>query len=431
MRRLFAAVTVLAISTPVGAEDRWSKLDQVTIDASSSSEIIVRLVGSKAPDFTTTTLRDPFRVVVEWSGSKLGGVPADRTVGPGLLRKIHARQFKQESEEVSRVTLELARETEFKLEAQGNTVVVRLKKVEVAPPEPVASASPSASPSPSPVAVAEKAPDGPLTEPALPPVAPPKPVAPKPAPPKPVVAAVVPPAPAPKPAPVVSAAPVAPKPVASTTPIAAALPPIPSASPKPVPAAPSPSPTPVVLARATPPAPAPSPTPVTLARLTPAAPPKAEPAKVEPAKPEPKIATAPPPPVKTPQIAAAPAPIPAPAPTQTATDFDAGPRVLTYVGFRQKASTSEVFIRLDARARYKVIAAGPERVILELYDTHVNVKNNTRALDTSFFESAVTRVQAVPSGKTTKVEIDLRETVPYEVKRIGSTISLEFKLPSA
>ena len=111
-------------------------------------------------------------------------------------------------------------------------------------------------------------------------------------------------------------------------------------------------------------------------------------------------------------------------------DFDAGARVLTYVGFRQKAETSEVFVRFDGRARYKVVSAGPDRVVLEVYDARINVKNNARPLDTSFFESAVTRVQAVPSGTMIKVEIDLREAVPYQVKRIGSTISLDFKLPS-
>jgi hypothetical protein len=110
-------------------------------------------------------------------------------------------------------------------------------------------------------------------------------------------------------------------------------------------------------------------------------------------------------------------------------EYDRGARKMTYVGFRQKSETSEVFVRVDGRARYKVEQPAPDRVVVELFDTRVNVKNNERALDTSYFNSAVTRVQAVPSAHSTRIEIDLRDNVPYEVKRIGTTISLEFKLP--
>lgn len=112
-------------------------------------------------------------------------------------------------------------------------------------------------------------------------------------------------------------------------------------------------------------------------------------------------------------------------------DFDPGARVMTYVGFRNKADASEVFVRCDGKARFRVEQAGDNRFVLELIDTHVNVKNNERPLDTSYFKSAVTRVQAVPTGGSTRIEVDLRERVPYEVKRIGSTISIEFKLPSS
>jgi hypothetical protein len=113
-----------------------------------------------------------------------------------------------------------------------------------------------------------------------------------------------------------------------------------------------------------------------------------------------------------------------------ASDFDPGQRVMTYVGFRQKSGSSEVFVRCDGKAKYRVEKMG-DKVVLELIDTRVNVKNNERPLDTSYFKSAVTKVQAVPSGGSTRIEVDLRESVPYEVKRIGSTISIEFKLPAS
>jgi hypothetical protein len=76
-----------------------------------------------------------------------------------------------------------------------------------------------------------------------------------------------------------------------------------------------------------------------------------------------------------------------------------------------------------------VLAEGPDKVVIECDETRVNVKNNERPLDTSFFPSAVTRVQARSGSRTTRVEIQLRDTVPYEVREIGATLSLEFKLP--
>jgi hypothetical protein len=525
-----ALVLALAfVVLPARAEEeaeRWSKLTRVAVDESAASEIVVRLVGSRRPDFTTRTLHEPFRVVVEWSGSKLTGVAAEREVGPGLLRKIEARQLAQESEQLSRVTLVLARETRVRFETEGSAVVVRLDKVEVEAPPPSASPTPvAAAPAPS-ATPAEPVPQGPLTEPAAPPPSPVAKVVPKPTPIAKVTAA-----PAPKPAasPAVTvvdatarvltvdevergvsvdrdeAAP------ASGERVLASLKP----SPKPtadeaaraekaraeaaraealrVEAARAETARAEALrveaaraeaaraeaaraealrveaARADAARAEAARVEAARAEVARAEAARAEAARVEAARAEAARAevarveaaraeaarveaaraeaaraeaarrkTAP----RTRDDAGgfgggAAAPRVEPSARADATtagfggeDFDPGARVLTYVGFRQKPETSEVFVRFDGRARYKVVSAGPERVILEVYDARINVKNNARPLDTSFFESAVTRVQAVPSGSMIKIEIDLREAVPYQVKRIGSTISLDFKLPS-
>ena len=99
---------------------------------------------------------------------------------------------------------------------------------------------------------------------------------------------------------------------------------------------------------------------------------------------------------------------------------------MKYIGFRQKAAVSEVFIRCDGKAKFKVIEDTNNKVVLQLFDTTIRVKNNQRALDTSFFPTAVRRVHAKADAKGTRVEIALRHKVPYEVKRVGSTIKLLF-----
>lgn len=106
-------------------------------------------------------------------------------------------------------------------------------------------------------------------------------------------------------------------------------------------------------------------------------------------------------------------------------DFDPGPRLMKYIGFRQMADVSRVFVRLDGRAKYKQKKEG-DTVIVELLNTSVPVKNNTRPLDTSYFNSPVGNVQAVPSGDSTRIEIKLKEQVPFQVKRIGTTLAIDF-----
>ena len=530
MRRFFASILALITTLPGpirAADDKTSQLSKISV-VTAEDEVVVRLVGTKSPDFTTYTQRDPFRVVVDWSGSRFVGQPEEQSVGPGLIRRIRTKQIESESEHISRVTIELALETAFRFETEGRAVLVRFKKVEVPPPEPVLSEAPaSATPSPSP-SVAQ-VPDGPLTEPTELPKPPPKPpvapaptAAPSPSPPKTAVAATSPPAtagtqklgafvpegrakesprplaslsPKPNASPAVAAspAPAAPGPsapmaakVVSPSPVAPS--PTPSASPSPLaslsprpsasPAAPTPTPTsspsPSPLASLSPrPSPSQPASPSPLASLSPPSPrPSASPASPSPSplaslspSPRPSVSPASPSPSASPLASLKPSPSPseqrsapvagaprpgpgsptaaptgkitlaehkpssAAAPVAESAEYDRGARKMTYVGFRQKSETSEVFVRVDGRARYKVEQPAPDRVVVELFDTRVNVKNNERALDTSYFNSAVTRVQAVPSAHSTRIEIDLRDNVPYEVKRIGTTISLEFKLP--
>jgi hypothetical protein len=110
-----------------------------------------------------------------------------------------------------------------------------------------------------------------------------------------------------------------------------------------------------------------------------------------------------------------------------AEESDPGPRTIKYVGFNQKDGVSRVFVRLDGKAKYRQFRQGDERVVVEFVNTAVNVKNNTRPLDTSYFETPLTSVQAVPTGDNTRLEITLRGPVTWEVKRIGTTLALDFR----
>ena len=517
------------------AEDKLSRLDGVEVET-EADQVVVSIQGTLAPNFTSFTMQDPFRVVVDWAGSRLPEEGTKKTYDRGLVREVDTKQFNSEAEKISRVIVKLSQSTTYRVQAKGTTVRLVLDAVPdplPAPtPEPVVAAVVDAAPEASnPLLVQE----GPLTEPdvAIPtevPVPKPAPVviakapapapAPAVAPPAPSAPADAPPAPTPTPTPEVT--PPAPKAVVAeraSVPVVdeppsvpdvdapvpvliaeaepAAAPPVepaaapaePEVMPEPVvAAAPAPAPVPVepepVVAAAPAPAPvvaaAPEPQPTVKAepvRLATFTPPESKADTPEPAAKvsTPKFATAKKPEAKTQRLAAAmpktksssdwspPAvhyerrrslkvvkiadpqdtlqpegSTPAddlevretrPAPTMPtspdANDFDPGPRVMKYIGFRQMAGTSRIFVRMDGKARYRQSQEG-DLLVIELMNTSVPVKNNTRALDTSYFNSPVLRVQAVPRGENTRVEVRLREQGSFQVKRIGTTIAIDF-----
>ncbi len=490
--RWMSIAALLALPGNVGAEERArSKLSSVQVET-TEQEVIVKLAGSRAPDFTSFTMNDPFRVVVDWAGSELGDLAAERRFDRGLVRRWSTRQFDSEAEQISRVTIELARQSAYHVRADGHQVTILFKAVPepIQPSEPVATEPEAPPPAP-------YVPEGPLTEPVaavpsnppalvLPPVTPskkeappvvavaPKIEAPRPAPmpapvapPAPVVAKVEPrPAPVlPQPKPYVAEGPLT-EPAEFVAPVVAKVEPPKVEPPKVAPAKVEPpqveAPKPAVLAQFEPAQAAPepvklaswSPEPATATKkevpapvvalaapkpVAPKAKPVEEPARFAAAVPH---ASWQPPgvgkeaigqetvePTRTvpadpeqPVLEAAP---PKQVPGAAAEDFDPGPRVMKYIGFQQMAEVSRVFVRLDGKARYRVIEGG-NKLVLELLSTSINVKNNERPLDTSYFDSPVTRVQAVRDGDITRVEVALREDAPAQVKRIGTTIAVDF-----
>jgi chemotaxis protein histidine kinase CheA len=101
-------------------------------------------------------------------------------------------------------------------------------------------------------------------------------------------------------------------------------------------------------------------------------------------------------------------------------------KTMTLVGFQQQSGASRVFIRTNEPVRYTVNEAGGS-VVLELENTRIDLSNNTRPLDTSFFSSPVTRVEADSEGRGVRVTINLRQQVPYQARQEGNVISLDFQ----
>ncbi len=412
---LLLGVAQFAHASP---EDRLSRLLKVAVEP-AESEVLVKLTGTRSPDFTSFALHEPHRVVLDWAGSTVDGARDEQSFDSGLVRRISTRQFNSESEKISRITIELVQQTTYRVETDGHRVVLRFADLQI--PEPPAAPAPEPVEAPvdaesRPALIAslmeQELPTGPLTEPSEPPPPPPAIAAPK----QVVHLAATEVAPPPA-APLVQAPPAAPEPTVAPPAVRlAASAPTPDPAPRKIAAPPKPIPA-LPVARL-----APQPEPAAASVLEPAPEPDfvvdAEP--VEELEPEP---------ARLAESALAAAPEPNVAVAKIARDFDPGPRVMKYVGFRLKGPRSLVFIRCDGKARYNVTEEDG-RIVLDLFDTKITLDNNRRALDTSYFPSAVTRVKATPSDLGTRVIIEMRDKVPFSVKRVGSQIQLLFDRPS-
>jgi hypothetical protein len=102
-----------------------------------------------------------------------------------------------------------------------------------------------------------------------------------------------------------------------------------------------------------------------------------------------------------------------------------------FVGFKQTPTGSRVFVRLRSTPRFSVSEPQERLVRVEFPNTRVPLRNDLKALDTSFFPSAVAKVTPVRQGKSYVLEIRLRESVAWQQRIEGSTLSLDFDRPTA
>ena len=68
---------------------------------------------------------------------------------------------------------------------------------------------------------------------------------------------------------------------------------------------------------------------------------------------------------------------------------------------------------------------------VEFPNTRVPLRNDLKALDTSFFPTAVAKVTPVRQGKSYVLEIELRERVAWQQRIDGDTLCLDFDAPPA
>ncbi|MHB8872344.1 MAG: AMIN domain-containing protein, partial [Myxococcaceae bacterium] len=121
-----------------------------------------------------------------------------------------------------------------------------------------------------------------------------------------------------------------------------------------------------------------------------------------------------------------------PAPSMTGpVDVSSRRKTVTLVGFRLVDTASRVYIRTDEPVRYSLSEGADKTVVLLLENTRIGQRNNERQLDTSFFDTAVAMVKPdVGEAQSVRVEIKLKESVPYQAKQEGNEVYVEFQRPA-
>ena len=359
--RMFALVSVALVLGPAAtfAADPNVVTSVEVTERGSSVDVTVR--GSKPPSFTTFSLVDPPRFVIDLSEATFDGVKR-KVGGVGAVKEVNAIAFGEGVHATARLTVTFLGDVEPPdVQAAGNVLVVR---VGPRPGTAVAAASP---PEPAPVAAGS------------PPSAPPTPVA--------AAPAVAPAAPAVPAVTAASAAAVAA--AAADAEQARAMQQAKEAEAK-------------ALADAK-----------AAAEAQAAAEARAQ------AQAAPALAVAP----------AAPAPAPA-APARAPAAAPAPPNQVEFVGFKQTAQGSRVFVRTRTTPRFSVSEPRENVVRVEFPNTRVPLRNDLNFLDTSFFTTAVAKVTPIRAGSSYVIEIQLRERVAWQQRLDGDTLSLDFDRPA-
>jgi colicin import membrane protein len=103
---------------------------------------------------------------------------------------------------------------------------------------------------------------------------------------------------------------------------------------------------------------------------------------------------------------------------------------LREVGFKQVGGVSRVYVRTTVTPRFTIQDVGNDTIRIELENTRPERRNDLRFLDTSFFSSAVAMITPARRGSSYVLDIKLKERVPYQQRIEGDLLAIEFEGPA-
>jgi colicin import membrane protein len=118
---------------------------------------------------------------------------------------------------------------------------------------------------------------------------------------------------------------------------------------------------------------------------------------------------------------------PAPGVEKLAPKAPAG--LIREVGFKQLPDASRVFVRASSPPQFTVQEVDDRTVRIEVANAKATRRNDLRFLDTSFFASAVQLVTPSRQGTSYVLTVKLRQRVPYQQRVEGDMLVVDFQRP--
>jgi hypothetical protein len=104
---------------------------------------------------------------------------------------------------------------------------------------------------------------------------------------------------------------------------------------------------------------------------------------------------------------------------------------VTWVGFKQRDLSSQVFVQTDRSGNYAVYKPDPLHIHIDVPSASILAKNNFRMLDTAAFQSRVQRVEIQKYKESevsgVRVVITLDKPAAYSDKREGDFILVDIE----
>lgn len=102
------------------------KVELNTITGVQVNGSTVEITGSKKPSFTTFTMTDPPRLVIDISEAVLSGVPDAMRPTGGIITGLRSANYGSDSSAIARVLIGYDREVETDIQVTGNVLVVKV-----------------------------------------------------------------------------------------------------------------------------------------------------------------------------------------------------------------------------------------------------------------------------------------------------------------
>src|SRR5512138_3111414 len=122
------ALVVLAAAGAARAQADLNVITAVTVK-DEGANVVLEVKGSKPPNFTTFSMADPPRFVIDLSEAKFQGVPEDMPVNDGTIIVVKNLSYGSDATSIARVMVAFVNDVEPPdVQAVGNALVVKVAK---------------------------------------------------------------------------------------------------------------------------------------------------------------------------------------------------------------------------------------------------------------------------------------------------------------